>query len=87
MMSLRPLALAIAYRSRKDTAGPGAAQVALRQAIMDDHKATYGTMLEVVNRAAAREAGAGWASASAVARRPGTSSRQRVTGEASMRRL
>jgi hypothetical protein len=30
---------------------------ALRQAIMDDHKATYGTMLEAVNRAAAREAG------------------------------
>ena len=30
---------------------------ALRQAIMDDHKATYGAMLETVNRAAAREAG------------------------------
>lgn len=30
---------------------------ALRQAIMDDHKATYGAMLEAVNRAAAREAG------------------------------
>jgi hypothetical protein len=30
---------------------------ALRQAIMDDYKATYGAMLETVNRAAARAAG------------------------------
>jgi hypothetical protein len=29
----------------------------LRQAIMDDYKATYGTMLDSVNRAAARQAG------------------------------
>lgn len=29
----------------------------MRQATMDDYKATYGTMLDAVNRAAAREAG------------------------------
>lgn len=34
-----------------------AARPVVRQAIMDDYKATYGQMLDTVNRAAAREAG------------------------------